>query len=280
MALINVREVYPGVLLGLWQTNESADQFFGSYPFLCVFREHVDKTFKSEERRREFLAVHALLHEMLNIAGYGTRKRATAQTSAGPCMPMIGHTATGKPVLDGYHVGVTHTRGYAALMLSKTCEVACDIEYISDRVERIKSKFMRDDEHAGSLDQLLVCWCGKETMYKLFSDDNLQFSHMRVKPFDTMTDWACDIENLKRDIVQRMDFELTMQFVLTYTFLKQPQATTPTPPQKQQCKRAQKRPRQKAKGDMSAARQEAQHKRRQSKEAVKSQTGTPEADGR
>lgn len=284
MALINVREVYPGVLLGLWQTSESTDQFFGNYPFLGAFREHVGKTFKSEERRREFLAVHALLHEMLGIAGNSTKKQATDGAAAESCMPMIGHTAAGKPVLDGYHVGVTHTNGYAALMLSKTCEVACDIEYMSDRVTRIKSKFMRADEHADSLDQLLVCWCGKETVYKLFSDDNLQFAHMRVKPFDAMTDWACEIENLKRGVVQRVDFELTMQFVLTYTFLRQPQATASAQPKKQQSTRHFKKPKQKKQSDITATRQETSHKRHQGKphgkSAVKTRTGTPEADGR
>lgn len=133
---------------------------------------------------------------------------------------MIGHAASGQPLLRGYHVGVTHTKGYAALMLSKSCDVACDIEHFSDRVERIKSKFLRKDEKADDLDSLLVHWCGKETVYKLFSEDNLQFSQMRVGPFSTMSDWACEVENMKRGEKVRVDFELTMQFVLTYAFRK------------------------------------------------------------
>ena len=133
---------------------------------------------------------------------------------------MIGHAASGQPLLRGYHVGVTHTKGYAALMLSKSCDVACDIEHFSDRVERIKSKFLRKDEKADDLDSLLVHWCGKETVYKLFPEDNLQFSQMRVGPFCTMSDWACEVENMKRGEKVRVDFELTMQFVLTYAFRK------------------------------------------------------------
>ena len=135
-------------------------------------------------------------------------------------VPMIGHAASGQPLLRGYHVGVTHTKGYAALMLSKSCDVACDIEHFSDRVERIKSKFLRKDEKADDLDSLLVHWCGKETVYKLFPEDNLQFSQMRVGPFSTMSDWACEVENMKRGEKVRVDFELTMQFVLTYAFRK------------------------------------------------------------
>lgn len=236
MALINVREVYPNVFLGLWQTTETVDEFFGTYGFLEPYRQHVETSFKNDGRKTEFLAIHALLHEMLAICGkpHGARrskglqdqsKASQDQSKASQGLPvadvpMIGHAASGQPLLRGYHVGVTHTKGYAALMLSKSCDVACDIEHFSDRVERIKSKFLRKDEKADDLDSLLVHWCGKETVYKLFPEDNLQFSQMRVGPFSTMSDWACEVENMKRGEKVRVDFELTMQFVLTYAFRK------------------------------------------------------------
>ena len=236
MALINVREVYPNVFLGLWQTTETVDGFFGTYGFLEPYRQHVETSFKNDGRKKEFLAIHALLHEMLAICGkpHGARRSKGLQDQSKGLqdqskasqglpvadVPMIGHAASGQPLLRGYHVGVTHTKGYAALMLSKSCDVACDIEHFSDRVERIKSKFLRKDEMADDLDSLLVHWCGKETVYKLFPEDNLQFSQMRVGPFSTMSDWACEVENMKRGEKVRVDFELTMQFVLTYAFRK------------------------------------------------------------
>ena len=236
MALINVREVYPNVFLGLWQTTETVDEFFGTYGFLEPYRQHVEISFKNDGRKKEFLAIHALLHEMLAICGkpHGARRSKGLQEQSKGLqdqskasqglpvadVPMIGHAASGQPLLRGYHVGVTHTKGYAALMLSNSCDVACDIEHFSDRVERIKSKFLRKDEKADDLDSLLVHWCGKETVYKLFPEDNLQFSQMRVGPFSTMSDWACEVENMKRGEKVRIDFELTMQFVLTYAFRK------------------------------------------------------------
>lgn len=45
------------------------------------------------------------------------------------------------------------------------------------------------------------------------------FEDMRVKPFDTMADWSCDVENLKSGKMAHVDFELTMEFVLTYAAL-------------------------------------------------------------
>ena len=220
----------------MWQTTETVDGFFGTYGFLEPYRQHVETSFKNDGRKKEFLAIHALLHEMLAICGkpHGARRSNGLQEQSKGLqdqskasqglpvadVPMIGHAASGQPLLRGYHVGVTHTKGYAALMLSKSCDVACDIEHFSDRVERIKSKFLRKDEKADDLDSLLVHWCGKETVYKLFPEDNLQFSQMRVGPFSTMSDWACEVENMKRGEKVRVDFELTMQFVLTYAFRK------------------------------------------------------------
>ncbi len=201
MALINIREVYPGVNLGLWQMDETVDEYFDRYPWLEKHRGQV-VPLKNEGRKKEFLAVRALLHEML-----------------GDGVGEITHNEAGKPMLKGYRVSVSHTQGFAAIIVSKTKEVGVDVEYISDRVKRIASKFMRKDEKASDVDSLLVHWCAKETVYKLFSDQNLQYEEMRVKPFDAMADWMCEVENLKSRKKVTVDFELTMEFVLTYAAL-------------------------------------------------------------
>lgn len=208
MALVNIREVYPQVSLGLWQMDETQEQLYKQYPWLEKYRADLEKRYKNDGRKLEFLAVRVLLHEMLLMQGCSESQMAK--------IGEITHRPDGKPLLHGYQISISHTKGYAALVLSKTHPVAVDIEHFSDRVERIASKFLRKDEQASGLDELLVHWCGKETVFKLFPDDQLQFSQMRVKPFDTMCDWACEIENLKSGKTVRVDFELTMEFVLTY----------------------------------------------------------------
>ena len=209
MAVVNIREVYPGVSLGLWQMDESPEQLFDLYPHLLPYRSSLDDKYKNDGRKLEFLAIRALMYEMLRVNGAskGLLSHAVDFT----------HNGQGKPLFRGYHVSISHTKGYAALILSKKLEVAVDIEYMSDRVERIASKFLRKDERADSLDAKLVHWCAKETVFKLFSEENLLFEDMRVKPFDTMADWACDVENLKSGKTARVDFELAMDFVLTYS---------------------------------------------------------------
>lgn len=209
MAVVNIREVYPGVSLGLWQMDESPEQLFDLYPHLLPYRSSLDDKYKNDGRKLEFLAIRALMYEMLRVNGASKGLLSHAGDFT--------HNGQGKPLFRGYHVSISHTKGYAALILSKKSEVAVDIEYMSDRVERIASKFLRKDERAYSLDAKLVHWCAKETVFKLFSEENLLFEDMRVKPFDTMTDWACDVENLKSGKTARVDFELAMDFVLTYS---------------------------------------------------------------
>ncbi len=209
MAVVNIREVYPGVSLGLWQMDESPEQLFDLYPHLLPYRSSLDDKYKNDGRKLEFLAIRALMYEMLRVNGASKGLLSHAGDFT--------HNGQGKPLFRGYHVSISHTKGYAALILSKKSEVAVDIEYMSDRVERIASKFLRKDERADSLDVKLVHWCAKETVFKLFSEENLLFEDMRVKPFDTMADWACDVENLKSGKTARVDFELAMDFVLTYS---------------------------------------------------------------
>lgn len=209
MAVVNIREVYPGVSLGLWQMDESPEQLFDLYPHLLPYRSSLDDKYKNDGRKLEFLAIRALMYEMLRVNGASKGLLSHAGDFT--------HNGQGKPSFRGYHVSISHTKGYAALILSKKSEVAVDIEYMSDRVERIASKFLRKDERADSLDAKLVHWCAKETVFKLFSEENLLFEDMRVKPFDTMADWACDVENLKSGKTARVDFELAMDFVLTYS---------------------------------------------------------------
>ena len=212
MAVVNIREVYPGVSLGLWQMDESPEQLFDLYPHLLPYRSSLDDKYKNDGRKLEFLAIRALMYEMLRVNGASKGLLSHAGDFT--------HNGQGKPLFRGYHVSISHTKGYAALILSKKSEVAVDIEYMSDRVERIASKFLRKDERADSLDAKLVHWCAKETVFKLFSEENLLFEEMRVKPFDTMSDWACDVENLKSGKTARVDFELAMDFVLTYSMWK------------------------------------------------------------
>ena len=157
--------------------------------------------YKSEVRRLEKLAVYSLLWKMTN-------SKVT-----------VSHNEDGKPIVDGYNISISHTRGYASVILSKLKNVAVDIEYYSDRVARIADKFIREDEIATDIASQLINWSVKETVYKYFSEQNLQYFDMKLIPFEEFENTK-RVLNLKTGCYLDVYYELNNEYVLTYTFHK------------------------------------------------------------
>ena len=44
--------------------------------------------------------------------------------------PLIEHNEDGKPMIEGYHISISHTLGYVAVILSRDYELGVDIEYV------------------------------------------------------------------------------------------------------------------------------------------------------
>lgn len=87
----------------------------------------------------------------------------------------LSHFDDGKPYIKGktIEISISHTKGYAAVARNPNGPIGIDIEYRSDRVLRIKSKFLSDREtalqQACNLDEsdfCLLAWCVKEAAFK------------------------------------------------------------------------------------------------------------------
>lgn len=167
MPLFLNEEIFPDVRLGIWAISESSDDFWALSPYVESSRSEFNALYKSEQRKCEVLAVRLLIKEII-----------------GDNVQLL-HQDNGKPYLSsGMNIGISHTRGFAVIIVSHSKQVSVDIEYFSNRIERIRSKFMRDDENASSQVKLLMHWCAKETMYKLFPEDNLTFNKMQLLSVD------------------------------------------------------------------------------------------------
>lgn len=90
------------------------------------------------------------------------------------------HNKDGKPFIEGYNISISHTQGWATVILSEKHNVGIDIEYKSDRVCRVAKRFLRDDEPYIKTNDILYVWCAKESLYKLHSSLHLGFQDMRV----------------------------------------------------------------------------------------------------
>ncbi|MFW9607876.1 MAG: 4'-phosphopantetheinyl transferase superfamily protein, partial [Prevotella sp.] len=108
-------------------------------------------------------------------------------------------------------------RGFASVILSKSKNVAVDIEYYSDRVARIADKFIRKDEIAKDVGSQLINWSAKETVYKYFSEQDLQYFDMKLMP-NAEIENTKQVQNLKTNDYQDVYYELNNEYVLTYTY--------------------------------------------------------------
>ena len=186
MPLIEIRHPLPHASLGLWRIDDGNQSL--------------------SARQRERKAVASLLHAMTGDDNLG-----------------IGHEQSGKPFLSPLNsqlltlnskLSISHTRGYAAILLTDNGMLpGIDIERRSDRVERIAQRFIRPDEAAADTLTKLLLWSAKETVYKLFSEDMLQFFDMRMLSVDEK---HIRMQNLKRDIAVDVCYEISDDYVLTY----------------------------------------------------------------
>ena len=191
MPLLSCEDVTPDTLLGVWKIEETAADFCTSSPFLQTIFQSELTACHSSSRQVERLAVYALVEQLTQ------------------------HNTAGKPFIAGSHISISHTKGYAAVILSKTHEVAIDIEYISPRINRIADRFIRPDEQALTTEERLLIWCAKETLYKYCSAEDLQFFDMRVAHHDEKPGIR-SIENLRQGRCFTIVHRANEDFVLTY----------------------------------------------------------------
>lgn len=195
MALLFINEIDKDVRLGVWKMEENLNyEQFASLPFYNGLMS------LSENRRKETAFVYSLLFTMTGNKNL-----------------VIGHETSGKPYVEGYKIGISHTKGFVSVILSTSCDVAVDIEYINTRVLRIADRFLREDEKPDIIPDViptLLFWCAKETIYKLYSDERLTFQNIKI--MDVEQGGPLCGNNLITGESVRIDYTFNNDYVLTY----------------------------------------------------------------
>jgi len=187
------RQYSDGTIIGIWKIEETVEQMLCRYPHLRKYG--VEQLFRNDGRRLEYLCVRALLAELTNDATLA-----------------IDYEESGKPVMPDRFVSISHTKGYAALILSQAGPVAVDIEKISEIGDVVAERFIRPDEQAPDNSRRLVIWSAKESLYKYFSEERLGYFDMYIHANEN----ALAAENLKSHKRVEVMCELTPDFVLTF----------------------------------------------------------------
>ena len=104
-------------------------------------------------------------------------------------------------------------------------DVGVDLEKIDQKINRIKRKFLSPEElenlsAENNLEQLFICWCAKESMYKWHGKKQLDFrEHLFISPFTYSASGKLNGRISKNEFQKELviNFEKVDDYMMAYT---------------------------------------------------------------
>lgn len=172
MGLYLQKELKNGAEISVWEITESEQELLD---IISVPNEELEELLiiRSEARRREKLAVRALLNTIFNDKVY------------------LGHHDNGSPFIqnNSIHISITHTARFVAIITHPTEDVGIDVESLDRDFSAVEKKALSEEEREDLSDknrelQLAIYWCAKEALYKRMSQHGVDFAkQMEVEKF-------------------------------------------------------------------------------------------------
>ena len=137
--------------IAIWDTQETLDELLKlSRPFYLT-------KFKTEKRKKEFLASRLLVQEI-------------SQNT------IITYNEFGAPELDnGKYISISHSKEMVAIIISEQ-QVGMDVEQISEKVLHLSSKFVSEKNLKNlSKEKATLIWCCKEAVFKWHQTGGVDF---------------------------------------------------------------------------------------------------------
>lgn len=201
MGLYFSRELEENALLAVWEITESESELIDICSLPNIEKEELEIT-KSEPRRKERLAVRALLHVLFDDKVY------------------LGHHDNGQPFLQNsiVEVSISHTGRFAAVLTHPEHNVGIDIESLErdfSVVEKraLSAKEIEDLSEKNRNTHLAVYWSAKEAIFKRMSLSNVNFAQqIEIKKF-TLKDHG-EIEAIFRFPEKQKESVLDLKYEL------------------------------------------------------------------
>jgi len=198
-------------LWGIWKIEESWEELLCQFERPEKYHPFLNQR-RSEGRKSEWLAVRLLLKELL-----GAETTVSYRDNGAPYLPE-----------SAFHISISHTKGFAAVLLSPDRPVGIDIEYCSERVRRIKSRFLNENElnllgKNPATNDLLVCWSAKETAFKMTAQKTADWLHdIQLVDFKSFRNGDGGILTVRESLtpqssVFQINYLIMPDFVLTYS---------------------------------------------------------------
>lgn len=157
MPILEVKNISTSKKLGVWKISETIDELKNLASQLPYTIEL--PVTKIENKQKQWLAVRLLLNELLPNA-------------------QISYNELGKPMLSNdWNISISHTNDFAAVIINMDEECGIDIESISNKVAKIKHKFLssKDLAQLQTDEELTIYWSAKETLYKYYGKKEVLF---------------------------------------------------------------------------------------------------------
>ncbi len=158
----------------VWNTTEPLDELLRNVSLTPNELARLD-SFGSQSRKIEFVATRCLVQLTL---GQNVQ---------------IDNDEHGKPHLinSDLNISISHTKAYVGILLGDNHSVALDMEYLSDRVNRIASRFLSEEELENIDDEnkilhLYQHWCAKECLIKMYGKKDVHLiDELKISPFSS-----------------------------------------------------------------------------------------------
>ena len=202
MGLYSKRKLDNGATIAIWEITESEDDL----RTLCspIPNDELEELeiLRSEARRKEKLAVRALLNELYPEKVY------------------LGHHDNGKPYIQNCadEISISHTNRFVAIITHDEEDVGIDIECVNRDFSAVEKKALSEEEIDDLSDknhnlQLTIYWCAKEAIYKRMSQRRVDFAEqIELEKFTPRRDGELEAVFIHKD-GEEEEFELEYEMI-------------------------------------------------------------------
>lgn len=202
MGLYSKRTLDNGATIAIWEITESEDDL----RTLCspIPNDELEELeiLRSEARRKEKLAVRALLNELYPEKVY------------------LGHHDNGKPYIQNCadEISISHTNRFVAIITHDEEDVGIDIECVNRDFSAVEKKALSEEELDDLTDknhnlQLAIYWCAKEAIYKRMSQRRVDFAEqIELEKFTPRRDGELEAVFIHKD-GEEEEFELEYEMI-------------------------------------------------------------------
>ena len=190
------------IKLGMWVIEEDIDELLYIAKNKNINIKDIPEV-KNQSKIKQWLATRLLLNNYFTDV-------------------MIVYNEKGKPFLsNGWNISISHSGDYVVSLLNEKNNCGIDIEKISNKIEKIKHKFLNESDlkKITTEQDLTIYWSAKETLYKFYGKKEVLFiENLFIEDFSSSKNTFTGIINMP-DLKTKLNlvWEKIEDYILVYT---------------------------------------------------------------